>query len=548
MTRKTSLVFALGAIILLFGMGVFIWQRNSYSKDVVRLEVLAPKEVEAGEEITYKVTFKNNGNAALENVRLSFEFPKGSAPKEGGALRKNIEVDDIYPGQEGSHDFAGRLFGAEQEVLEAAAELSYTPRNLTATFRSKTIFVSTITFVPLTFEMDVPSRAPSDQQIEFSLNYFSNIDYPLSDLRIQLQYPDSFEFQSSTPVSLSENEWALPLLNRADGGRISVKGVLRGSAGDDKLFRALMGTWKEGEFTVFKEVTKGVEVVAPQLFLSQVVNGSVAHVASPGEQLNYEIYFKNVSDKSFENFFLVVDLSGRPLDSASVVAPNGSFSKSSSSIIWEAGSNPSLRFLGKGEEGSVSFSVKVRDGWDIVSPQEKNFAIHTVLQLSDVKEEFDVKVNSELGLTQSVHYQDATFSNSGPLPPQVGQATTYTVLWRAENQYNDVRSATVRARLPQGVEMTGSVFPIGSPVVFDSVSREVVWEVGGMGAASGILTPAPSVAFQVRQTPTASQLGTSLEIISEARITAEDDYTGRQLFSSSPRVTTNQVEGGGGVQ
>lgn len=536
MTKKRSLVFALCGILLLLAAGAFIWNRNSYSKSTVRLEVLAPKEVETGQEVTYKVIFKNSGSAVLENVRLAFEFPGGSILKDGGALRKNVEIDDIYPGQEGSYDFVARLFGREQEALEAKAELAYTPRNLTATFRSSTSFSSVVSFVPLTFEMDVPSRAPAGQLLEFSFNYFSNIDFPVSDLRIQVQYPDGFEFQSSNPVSLSQNEWALELLNRADGGRISVKGVLSGGAGDDKLFKAVLGTWKEGEFTTLKEVTKGVEVVAPQLFVSQIVNGSVAHVASPGEFLNYEIYFKNVSDQNFQNLYLVADLSGRPFDFDSVSVANGSFNKSSSSIIWEAGSNPKLRFLGKGEEGRVAFSAKVQDGWDVASPQEKNFTIRTTVQLSEAKEEFEVKVNSELAITQSAHYQDATFSNTGPNPPQAGQATTYTVLWRSSNLYNDVRSATVRASLPQGVEMTGSVYPSASSVVFDSASREVVWEIGGMGASSGVLTPAPSVAFQVRTN------GSSSDIISQATITAEDDYTGRLLSSSAPKVSSGQIE------
>lgn len=537
MRLKLSLIILV--VIAIFGIaGFWFWNKNIYSKEVVRLEILAPKEADVGEEIEYSVKYKNNGNVRLEKASLIFEYPTGAVVSQKGSQRTAIQLDDIYPGQEQTIQFRARLFGKEGDVKKAKAFLSYTPRNLTATFRSETTATTVIAFVPLTFELDIPSKAASGQQLEFSLNYFSNIDYPLSGLRVRIEYPDGFSFQQSSPSSPGENEWGIGVLNRADGGRISIKGILKGDVGEAKLFSATIGTWKDGDFTLLAETTKGIQLTKPRLFISQVVNGSVGYIASPGDTLHYEIFFKNISDKDFESLFLIVDLEGRPFDFSSVQVSEGSFTKGSNSLIWEARDIPRLQFLGRGEQGSVDFWINLQDDWDIISPQEKNFALKSRVLLSDVKEEFEIKINSRITVEQTGYFQDEVFGNSGPLPLKVGERTTYTITWKARNYYNDVKSVRVKAQLPVGVELTGQIFPESSPLAFDSVSRELVWEVGGMGASSGILTPAPSVTFQISLIPSDSQKGTTPMLIGQAIIRAEDDYTERLLSSSDSLITT----------
>lgn len=525
---KKYLIIILG-IILIGIAGFWFWQKNIYSKEVVRVDILAPEKADAGEEIEYLVKYKNNGNVRLENASLTFEFPERAIPKNGGGRRVTVQLEDVYPGEERTEKFYARLFGKEGDKNEVKAFLLYTPRNLTATFRSKTTATTVIEFVPITFELDMPSKTANGQQLEFSLNYFSNIDYPLSGLRVKIDYPEGFILQSSSPKSIGDNEWGINVLNRADGGRISVKGILSGNVGQEKVFSAQIGTWQDGDFTLLSEITKGIEITKPRLFVSQSVNGSVGYIASPGDALHYEIVFKNISDRDFENLFLVVDLEGKPYDFSTMRVDNGSFTAGTNSIIWEARDVQALRFLDKGDQGKVEFWVNLQSDWDIVSPQEKNFALKTKILLSDVAEEFEIKVNSKLSVEQEALFQDDVFGNSGPNPPKSGELTTYTITWKAKNYYNDIKSVRVKAQLPLGVELTGQIFPESSSLTFDPVSREVVWEVGGIGASSGILTPAPSVAFQI---------STSIQsLIGQATIRAEDDYTERLLISTAPALS-----------
>ena len=525
--------------LILAGLGVWLWQKNTYSTENLKLELLAPQSASMGEEITYTIRYKNNGDARLENVMLIFEYPSGSMPSQGTNGRVSQSIEDIYPGQEQILSFKARLFGKEDELKEAKVLMQYTPKNLNAKFESNTSVTTSIASVPLNFELDLPSRTESSQQFTFDLNYFSNSEYPLSDLRIKLEYPQGFVFQSALPVPIGENEWKVGLLNKASGGRISIKGTLQGESQEVKIFRATLGSWKDGKFTVFKEATKGIEITSLKLLISQTVNGSPSYTASPGEPLHYVISFKNVDEKSLENLFLIVNLEGRPFDLASVKAERGTFKEGDTSITWEAKDVSKLRFLGKGEEGRVEFWINVKDSWEVFSSQDENFTLRNKVILSDAREEFELKVNSRLAIEQDAHYQDEVFGNAGPLPPQVGTQTTYTVIWQVKNVYNDAENVTVRATLPQEVNMTGKIFPENVPLTLDSASREIVWKVGDVAAGTGTFDPVASVAFQVVLFPTALQRGSAAQIMGEAKVQGSDAFSEQTLTGSSSPLTTN---------
>ena len=125
---RVKFVFAsLFATVALAALGFWFWQQNTFSTGSLKLEILAPEEITMGQEITYVVRWKNNGETELENVELVFEFPDGTVLAQGGELRIIKQLDDLNSGQEGSERFVGRIFGKENELKEAKAFLTYSP-------------------------------------------------------------------------------------------------------------------------------------------------------------------------------------------------------------------------------------------------------------------------------------------------------------------------------------------------------------------------------------------------------------------------------------
>jgi len=537
--KNIRYIIILGLVIVAAGFWYF--QRNAFSKDILRLEILGSDTTEVGQKMDYVLKYKNNGKISLINIKLTFEFPENSLT-EGGKIRIEQKLDDIYPGEEKTITFSGRIVGQENELKKAKAWLEFQPKNLKARYEVSTTQTTVIKFSPLTFELDLPSRIEAEKDFSFSLNYFSNIDYPLSQLRVKVNYPSGFEFSDSSPKAIEKDEWQVPILNKAEGGRIKIFGKINGDVGEQKVFKASFGMWTEGNFVMLKEATKGAEIIKPTIYLSQLVNGSFDYSASPGDFLHYEVFFKNIGSSPFENLFLAIDLDGSLFDLATLKSPDADYHQGDSSMIWDWKKNSQLRFLDENEEGKVEFWINLKEDLPTIKPKDKNMVLKNSISLSPAKEEFSIKVSSKIDLEQQAFFANDSFPGSGSLPLKVGLPTTFTVNWQLKNFYNDLRNVKVKAILPAWVILTGQLLPRDSSFLFDSQSREIIWEVGEVGAGQGVNgSDSPSLSFQVSLVPNSSQLGQVPEIISNARAFGDDTWTQNAIESEIKTINTGSL-------
>ena len=530
---------AVGAV----GFGYYqYYEKNIYSKEIIKLEISGPDQVEAGQEVEYIVKYKNNGDIRVEKPKLVFEYPEHSITDDG-YLRNEIGSQElgeaIYPGQEKILYFKTRILGKEGESKEAKATLTYRPKNIESDYKSETSFNSVISRVPLTFDFDFPSRIQSGKEIEFSLNYFSYIDYPLSDLGIKIVYPSGFEFKKASPAALESTEWSINLLEKSEGGRIEITGKLSGNVGQQKIFEAQLGIWKEGEYIVLKEISKGVEIIEPSLYITQQINGNPQYVANAGDVLHYEIFFRNIGEKALTNLSLVTKLEGKPFDLETIKTFDGDFGPGDNSIIFDWKKVNKLQFLDSQEEGKVEFWVNLKEDWKIDNLGDSNLTLKNTIYLGQqAREEFTYKVNSKLTIDQRAYFNETFFGNSGPLPPEAGKTTTYTILWQVQNYYNHIENVKVKAVLPKEVNLTGKIFPEeqSEKFSFDSNSREIVWNIGELDP--NIDNQNSILVFQVSFMPTSSQKGTTPEIIRQVSIFAEDTWTEEILKSEDEAINT----------
>lgn len=537
-----NLVFVIVFAVLL-GIGSFFWywQGNIYSKEIIRLEILGPTEVTLGEEAEYIVNYKNEGNFRLDSPELIFEPPSGSIEKEKILKRQTLGSDQlgqaIYPGEERSFSFKMRLFGKEGDIKVVKAYLSYQPKNLKARYESASSFTTKISSVPISLDFDLPSKIEAGKDFIFRLNYFSNTDYLLTDLSLQVDYPFGFEFIASTPKSLDKTEWQISVLNKSEGGRIEITGNISGEVGEARIFKAKLGIWKEGEFILLKEITRGAEITELSIYLRQEINANPQYVAVPGDWLHYKIYFKNIGIDGLTNVFMVNQLEGDALDFGTIRSDLGNHQEGDSSIVFDWRRVPSLQYLAPKEEGSIDFWVKVKDDLGNV----KNPTIKNKVFIGQIKQEFVTKIESKIEIVQKGYFQDEVFGNSGPIPPQVGQPTTYTIMWQIKNYYSDVKNAKAKAVLADNVELTGGIFPEYNIAgfSFDSESREIVWLIGDLERGIGLSKPTTTLAFQVALTPRVSQRNQVADIIKEVILTGEDGWTETIMQGSSASIDTS---------
>ena len=129
-------------------------------------------------------------------------------------------------------------------------------------------------------------------------------------------------------------------------------------------------------------------------------------------------------------------------------------------IAWDYKQVPELRYLTPQQEGKVEFNVQLKNDWTQSNSENNNTIIKNKVDVSQISNEFQTKVNSKLEILQKGLYSSqAGITNSGSIPPIAGAPTTYTITWDLKNYFNDIKNTKIRAVLPQNVSLTGKISP-----------------------------------------------------------------------------------------
>ncbi|MBC7073939.1 hypothetical protein H5T58_00935 [Candidatus Parcubacteria bacterium] len=352
----------------------------------------------------------------------------------------------------------------------------------------------------------------------------------MTNLRIQLEVPAGrFEFLSSNLPAIDSKEWHIFALNQYEGGTIEIKGKAFGEVGENIVFKARVGIIKDGQYIVMKEIEKLARLIKPSIYIRQEINGHPEYVASPGDWLHYEIYFKNVGEEDLKSLILIANLEGDYFDFSTLQAPSGHFQPGEHSIIFDWKDNMDLQLLPPMKEGKVEFWIRLKS--DILEIKEPT--IKSKIFIGETKEEFVNKIAPKLIFSQSGYFEDEVFGNSGPLPPKVGQPTTYTIIWRLNSGASSFKDVKVTAFLPFNVSLTGKIFPETeiSKFSFDSNTREIMW-------AAGEVQGEKTIAFQIKLVPNESDKGKMPTLIEKSQVLAQDPWTEKEIKIEAEPINT----------
>jgi hypothetical protein len=154
----------------------------------------------------------------------------------------------------------------------------------------------------------------------------------------------------------------------------------------------------------------------------------------------------------------------------------------------------------------------------------------------------DSKVNSRVVLATKGYYHETTsnIDNFGPIPPRVNQETAYTIHWQITNTSNDLENVRVTAILPQGIAWKNVYTTLNkdTTIEYNDRTKQIVWNVGKLPAGTGFLIPAYELVFQIALRPSIIQVGTLPVLIDESSLDGRDTFTGENLESFSPAIST----------
>jgi hypothetical protein len=545
-----KILWGAGILAAATAVGLVIWlifrQGQSFDKTKVALNIYGQDRIVSGEEINFVVSIKNNTNVTLQNAVLDFIYSQQSAPSDSQGLKQqgNLPVStknlgDIGAGQEMQLEFKTRVLGDKDSQQNFSAKLTYRPSNFNSDFNGETNFSSTIISVPLVLNFDLPEKIVSGQEVNFTLKYLNTSDVTFSDFKIKLDYPAGFNFENSYPSpSEGNNVWPLAEISSQEQGQIMIRGTLNGEEGESKIFNAQIGTQKDENFIAYAQTLASPQIAVSPLYVEQTLNNNEKLTADLSQTLEYRIKYRNTTSVTIGPVVISLKIDSRAVDWSSVRSLNGFFSSVDNTITWNASSLPDLNSLSGNQEGEISFSLRLKDKLPINSFSDKNFTIVTTAQIDSPNvpitlvgtqlkgiNQMTVNVKSRLSLNVKGYFNDNLMPNSGPIPPRVGQRTTYTIYLQLLNVSNDLGDVTAEASLPLSVQWLDRIYPAGEDLRYDAATGKIAWHIDRLPAATGILSPVKQVVFQVAFTPSISQASSFADIVQVAKATGTDLFT-----------------------
>lgn len=535
---------------------------NTISTNNIDIEIVAPSMVDAGKEAPFEILIHNRNQVPLQSADLILQYPDSTRdPKQStlSLVHDRQSVGVVQAGEQLKRTASALFYGQGGAQQSIKATLEYTIPGSNAVFQKEANASFIIGSSPLSITIDTPSEVISGQQFDFDVTVQSNSSTPLDNILIQGQYPFGFQFDSATPTADAGGTiWRLGSLDVGQSKVIHVSGSVEGQDGDQRVFRFLAGSDADQTDTQVKVPLLSVPqtLVVRKSFISGVIalNNSSAHsvAVSAGTPVNGSITYTNNLPDPVSNVQVVLTLSGPMLDTSAINSSGGFYQSTDNTITWTIptvapGASDSLPFtfstLAPGVGSVVYTNPTVDLNLAITGTRQGqgNVPEHVV---SAAKSQ--ARVSSATALTTTALHFTGPFTNSGPMPPVVGQETTYAVVWNVTNSSNSVSNATVSASLPIYVKFLAA--QQGSGIVYDVKSRTVTWNLGDIKPGVGYSLPARSAAFQVSLLPSLSQVGASPMLTGKATLVGQDRFSQTSITASASAPDTSLSSADSGFQ
>ena len=547
----------LGAILVSGGILFYLYGgfSGTDTEKYITLNVTGADQVTSGKKAIWRVSYRNDNKIKLENVEIIFEFPDGSQPVAGqlsqaGIRRETRKIENLEPGDSGETEFFALPFGPKDSTITGHVALEYRPADSSARFSKNIEYQSQITGTLLGVQVEIPQNLQSGQEAEVKIHITSSAESAFRGLSLGVDMPEAFKYISANPAPLVGNSiWQLGDLAPGAERIISIKGMI-GKTPTAETFHTKVGLYNRVKDTwaVFNSASETFSVASTFLSVNLVTTrGEIASgVTVAGNTIEVRLDWRNNMSVAIHNVSIEGMIDSDLFDFRTAKSKEGEYSDDIKGFRWVPGRISELSAVDPGTGGSYTFSIALKDPIPQKTLADKNFVVRFRGKISSTEtpqgfegvdisgsDTLDLKLASRPKFSQRGYYFDSRVKNTGPLPPRVGQETTYLIVWSLTNTLNDVKNVVVKATLPSYIDWKNIIIPSDPSLTFKSTTGELTWSPDSITVGTGYIQPPREVAFQVGLTPSLPQVRTTPQLVSEAVMTGEDTFTGTQFSLTS---------------
>ena len=556
-----AVLFFLGAVgffgyYFLFGGGSL-----PASPENIDIAISGPPQVAGGEPTELQVSVVNRNKIPLELADLVVKYPDGTRSPTDYASSlpsQRISLGTIEPGGRRQGTVSAIFDGSEGQHATVKVNLEYHTTGSNAIFVANSTYGLNFSSSPITLTIDGNTQTISGQTITLQATIASNANAPIKDVLFKADLPFGFTLNTVAPKQAKSGLWELGDFAPGDKRVVTFSGVMKGEAGDERVFRFSAGTRSEDSKPSIDAVLANnvfkTQISQPFLGLSVSVNGSTGKstTVSPGDKVTVLVNWKNNLSTPITNAVVVAKLSGLQVDGTFLKTGDGFFRSSDDSVFWDkTTTNGTLGNINAGDKGTLSFTFTMPSSADLkgqVNPHldiSVNAAGNRISE-TNVPESLQstarqtISLATDLQLIAEGLYYTNPFGSTGPMPPKAGSETTYAIVFTIRNTTNKISKAILTATLPPYVRWIGIYSPASEKMSFNQSDGSMKWDLGDIEPGVGLdATPPRQAAIAIGFTPSTSQIGSEPPLLQSIKLVGKDATSSVPVLKSISDISTN---------
>lgn len=537
----TLAVLGIGA-----GIAFFVYQNyfDIRQENFLALTIDAPEAAISGELAMIEIHYQNTDAVAITNLELDARLPYGfeiqsmsPAPDDADELIWQIGT---MPGNSDATITIEGLWLAEAPSESPIQMLAtYRPGNFNSDFTDiETVHIDTLDST-LEMHFEGPDETYPGEEQEYTMTILNDGQQDYDNLLTVVDLPDGFFLSSSNPPIETGGtpEWPIEFLKAGEEQEISFIGSFASDQEGFAYFNAQ--TYLERDPVNLEQVAleNFVDVLQNDIRLQLVASGQTGDVStSLNEDLRFTLSLENTGETTVEDITLLLDFQSQ--DPLPIL---WSEAQLDGGIIRSDGIHLSQDIIGPGEQALFNLTFPIDSA--VGSGQADFFEVIASAELGDrsIKSSpISVNISSDAQFSASMRYHDTAggILGNGPLPPVAGQTTTYQLFWTIENQLHGLEDVEISATLAPGATWENQYNVDIGVLSYDNNSRTVTWNFSELPLS----LPRVEASTAISITPSNSDLGSFVKLISGSTFSAVDSETGETLTRVTTSLSTDLID------
>lgn len=550
-----GLIVFFGALAAVSWAGFFFFSPtdDKFTGERVDLVIEGPGEVRSGENVEYVVKYRNGEGIALGTSSLEVRLPRsfvltGTEPVTEG---QTWQIGSLAPDASGEVRISGVFLAAVTKELDMQAIVTYRPADFNSEFQRVATRTLLVGDSVIETSVDGPTKVLPGDSVSYTFGYKNVSPNAFGDIAVRVRYPEGFIPESSEPAATDPTltEWRIADLGAEAEGAITVNGTFASEAQGELTFAAETGFLDDAEEFQSQSSAEAVtDVLQGELVTTLILNGKTSDQPIRfGDVLRYAVTYRNTGTASLGNIVLSVVIETEPGNGVVLwndLKDEAGGKRQDGTISWDAKNIRSLGRLDEGDEGVVEFEVpvtaEVPDGTeDIVVRSHVVASIESIdgdiVERSTKSQPIAAHLLSDAVLAGHARYfsDGGVPLGTGPLPPKVGETTTFRILWRLSNSLHDLRDLRLSAKLPENVTFTGASSVDAGELRYDATEGKMIWTLNWMPKNVETL----NVGFDVALRPSDDQRNTIPTLLDASIFESTDTVASSTLLLSLPPMT-----------